>query len=242
VVSIALHYLDRVVSLTTLSTGEQVDRHDFKLIAVACFYLAMKLHGDSVCSVDGQRKKPRIASFVDLSRGLFSIETIAAKEREILELLQWKVNPPTTVHFVASLLQFLPSWEQVDTTKLSTSHSLFEMARYLTELAVCDSAFSMNYQNSEIAYAAILCAMEGLQGKICLPYVARTQLINKMNFITKLCPQRVGALCDQLKDQCPDMFTATDLSASYSAVTEIFDDTRYDGTNSPVSVCTMHVE
>ena len=89
VVSIALSYLDRVVATKTEQAGKAMHRREFQLVAVTCLYLAIKLHGETDV-VDGPRRKLKINAFVELSRGLFTVETLEAKEREILEMLEWK--------------------------------------------------------------------------------------------------------------------------------------------------------
>ncbi len=99
VVSIALNYLDRVIAHTTETTNARVPRKEFQLVAVTSLYLAIKLHGETD-AVEGAPRKLRINAFVELSRGMFTIETLETMERDILSNLEWNVNPPT---FLSSL-------------------------------------------------------------------------------------------------------------------------------------------
>ena len=239
VVSIALSYLDRVVAIKTEKSGTAMHRREFQLVAVTCLYLAIKLHGETDV-VDGPRRKLKINAFVELSRGLFTVETLEAKEREILEMLEWKVNPPTTVRIVATLLHLLPEWTVYDQpAHPNTAKAIYEISRYLTELAVCVSSFSFNYRASEIAYASILCAMEVLQNKIHIPYDVRVEFLSKITDATKLAPHDVNAVRLLLIELRPSMFAcpqgnAAGLSRSESVENNLR--TESDGKISPVCV------
>lgn len=243
VVSIALDYLDRVVALKTEPSGEAMHRREFQLIAVTSLYLAIKVHGETD-TFDGPRRKLKIHAFVELSRGLFSVETLEAKEREVLELLQWKVNPPSTVRIVATLLRLLPEWTVYESVPVhaNTATAIYEMARYLTELAVCVSTFSFNFKTSEIAYAAILCSIEALQHKVHIPYGVRIEFLNKITEATKLTPQSVSAVCALLKELCPAMFARTDNVAGLtrtSSVTSTAETEPDQETSRESPVCVM---
>ena len=172
VVSVALNYLDRVIAHKTKTTKARVPRKEFQLVATTSLYLAIKLHGETE-AVDGAPRKLRINAFVELSRGMFTIETLETTERAIFSILEWNLNPPTTVSFVASLLRLLPaSWDN-QPLHPSVAKSIFEMARYLTELSVCVSTFSFKFKASEISYSAILCAIDA-PARQC-PSCLRTQ-------------------------------------------------------------------
>ena len=233
VVSIALSYLDRVVSLKTKHSGEPMHRRDFQLVAVTCLYLAIKLHGE-VDSYDGPRRKLKIHAFVELSRGLFTVETLAAKEREILELLEWKVNPPTTVRIVATLLRLLPDCDLHDAPDfINAASAVYERARYLTELSVCVTTLSFNYASSEIAYASILCAMDALQHKVHIPHGVKVEFFNRISEATNLIPMAVEPIRVLLIELCPSMF-AFELSRCES--NENIESSESDGKSSPVSI------
>jgi hypothetical protein len=243
VVSIALSFLDRVVALKTKPSGEPMHRREFQLIAVTCLYLAIKLHGETD-TFDGPRRKLKIHAFVELSRGLFTVETLEAKEREILEMLEWKVNPPTTVRIVATLLRLLPEWTVYENVAAhsNTATAIYEMARYLTELAVCVSTFSFKFNSSEIAYASILCAMEALQNKVHIPYGVRIEFLNKITEATKLTPHGVNSIRVLLMELCPAMFPSSETNTSglarQGSVAEV-QSSANDGKVSPVCVMSI---
>jgi hypothetical protein len=95
-----------------------------------------------------------MATLSNLSRGQFGPSDIEAMEYKILAALNWRIHPPTQYAFVSHLVPFLT--EQVHP---SVRKEVFEMARYLTELAVCDSYF-IAVPNSIVALAAILNVLE----------------------------------------------------------------------------------
>lgn len=247
VVSIALNYLDRVFADTTTKTGASVPRKEFQLVAVTTLYLAIKLHGETDAR-EGAPRKLRINAFVELSRGLFSVETIEATERSILATLEWRVNPPTAVAFIVSLLRLLP-----ETFKHpghgSVASPIFEMARYLTELSVCVSSFSFQFKSSEIAYAAILCSIDALRDTVPLPYEVRVAFLNSVAGATSLTPNTasVRRACAMLMKLCPSIFERPDdVPASFSRCTSITATSEEipteGGKTSPVCVGEVHVE
>lgn len=248
VVSIALNYLDRVVADTTSKTGASVPRKEFQLAAVTTLYLAIKLHGETDAR-EGAPRKLRINAFVELSRGLFSIETIETTERSILAALEWRVNPPTTVAFIASLLRLLPETFKFHPVHGSVASPIFEMARYLTELSVCVSSFSFQFKSSEIAYAAILCSIDALRDSVPFPYEVRVAFLNSLAGVTSLTPNMasVRRACSMLMELCPSIFERPDdVPAGFSRSTSITgaseEFTTEGGKTSPVCVCEVHVE
>lgn len=242
VVAIALSFLDRMCAATATRTNGPITNDYYQLTSMCSIYLAIKLHG--MVDVNEGENPPRlpIKNLIGLSRGLFTIETLEAKEREILSTFKWHVNPPTTLCFISVLLRFLPdSWgyEEMDD---HIANGIFEMARYLTEVSVCDSSFSFQYKASEIAYAAILCAMDATQHKLPFPYEARVAFQKKVAAATSLTPKTKGVrnVCFMFKklEQYPhpkydDLgmpLPTGGLSRSSSVGSE-------GGTTSPVCVC-----
>ena len=191
-------------------------------MAVTSLYLAIKLHGETD-AIEGAPKKLRINAFVELSRGMFSIETLETMERSILSNLEWYVNPPTTVCFVASLLRLLPeSWDS-QPLHSSVASTIFEMARYLTELAVCVSSFTFQFKASEIAYASILCAVDALRDSIPLPYGARIAFLNSVAEATSLTPgnENIRKACGMIMELCPSLFSQPDLPGQRWPLTKL---------------------
>jgi hypothetical protein len=149
VVSYAMNYLDRVAALKP-----QVGNKEYQRLAVSCLYLAIKLHGEMEDYEQGyyeERKKLSLSVYVELGRGLLTEELICATELEVLRMLRWRVNPPTSTCFLQSFLALLPPLNTVARSQL------LDQARYLTDLAACVSIFD---QASHTAFCALACAIE----------------------------------------------------------------------------------
>ena len=142
VVSVAMSYLDRYLATRT------VNRRIFQLAAMTALYLAIKLF---------EPGKLRMASLIDLSRGYFMSEHIITMEDSMLQSLNWHVHPPTPFAFCRDLMR-LVSGDVAPRAR----HDVNELARFLTELSVCDYWFATK-KPSSIALAAIINAIE-LQG------------------------------------------------------------------------------
>jgi len=246
VVFIALNYVDRVIAHTTETTKSCVPRKEFQLVAVTSLYLAIKLHGETDAA-EGNPRKLRINVFVQLSRGTLTIEAIETMERVILSNLEWYVNPPTTVCFVASLLRLLPeSWDG-QSLHTTVASSIFELARYLTELSVSVASFSFHFKISEISYAAIICAIDALRDSVPLPHGAKTVFLDSIDKVTPLRPNKksIRKACDMIMDLCPSLFTQYDEAAACttrnSSNTRPFGNTT-DSRASPVCVDQVFVE
>mmetsp|Transcript_26857 Transcript_26857/g.30697 ORF Transcript_26857/g.30697 Transcript_26857/m.30697 type:complete len:346 (+) Transcript_26857:222-1259(+) len=245
VVSIALDFLDRVVANETVPSGITMNRREFQLIAVTCLYLAIKLHGETD-TIEGPRRKLKIQAFVELSRGLFSTKILEEKELEILKMLDWKVNPPSTVRIVSTLLRLLPERSPYDNASVHSNAitTIYEMARYLTELSVCVSTFTFNYKPSEVAYACILCSIDALRGKVHIPYSARIQFMNQVTVSTNLTPHAVATVRTLLMDLCPAIFSKDELSSTTliraASITDSPNTNEFPGGNGKTSpVCVM---
>jgi len=161
---------------------------------------------------------------------------VEAKELEILEMLEWKVNPPSTARIVATLLRLLPEWTVFDNVAAHSDNAateIYEMARYFTELAVCASTFSFEFKSSEIAYASILCAMEALQNEVHMPYGVRIEFLNKITEATKLTPYGVNSIRILLMELFSDI-NSSDLARQAGVEAEYVVN---DGKASPV--CAM---
>lgn len=244
-VSIALNYLDRTVALKAQACPEGMTKREFQLIAVTSLYVAVKLHGETD-SIDGPRRKLRIDAFVELSRGFFKVEVIEAMERQIFLDLNWRVNPPTSLRFTASFLRLLPHWtvDEHSAPHAAVAGSIYDVARYLSELSVCVSDFSFNFKTSTIAYASILCTLEALQETLPLPYDVRVQFLNNISEITGLGPEstEVRQVRDMIRELCPSLFQSSEIAPAFlsraSSASHIHNQetTSGDGKASPVCV------
>jgi Cyclin, N-terminal domain len=142
------------------SCQRTVDRHTFQLAAVTSLYLAIKV-------LSSQKKKLRLSSMLELSRGQFSARDICEMERHILSTLAWKVNPVIPSNVNKCLLSLMPTQSDIVPQRCQTNYGLTlrvinDIASYLSELSVCLPSVSSVFLPSEIAYASILVAMQFL--------------------------------------------------------------------------------
>lgn len=199
VVSMALYYLDRVADSQTKQTNHQIRKREYQLVAVTSLYLAMKLHGEG----DWRKCNLDIESYARLSNEQFSIEMLEAKELEILEILEWKLHPPSAAQVVALLLSLVSNdWQgsvSISNDAKSLLEALYEIAIYLTELATM-SMLSFRCKPSEIAFAAILCGMDAVQNHSDIPSDIRFDFIDKIVASTNLTFESVSTVYNSLQD------------------------------------------
>lgn len=142
VVSVAMNYLDRYLAT------RPVNRRIFQLAAMTALYLAIKLF---------EPGKLRMSSLIDLSRGYFLAEHIVTMEDSMLQSLYWHVHPPTSFAFCRDFMRLVSG-----DVSPRARHDVNELARFMTELSVCDYWF-VTKKPSSIALASLINAIE-LQG------------------------------------------------------------------------------
>ena len=136
---LALHFLDRYLA------ARRVDREAFQLAAVTSLYLAAKL-GRPACL--------RPSALAALSRGRCTASDITTMEEDLLARLGWRVHPPTSAAFLGDFFRLASP-----DVPPAAFHEAKELARFLTELAVCDYWF-VPKKASSVALAAVLMALE----------------------------------------------------------------------------------
>jgi hypothetical protein len=140
---VSLNLFDRFLA----TCGNKCNGNLALLTSLTTLHIAIKLH---------DMKKIKITTLANLSRGQFDAKHIEEMEWKLLCALGWKLHPPTQYAFVSHLVLFLPQ-----ETNQVVRKELFELSRYLTELAVCDSYF-VEVNNSTAAFASILNVMEDM--------------------------------------------------------------------------------
>mmetsp|Transcript_10482 Transcript_10482/g.14864 ORF Transcript_10482/g.14864 Transcript_10482/m.14864 type:complete len:300 (+) Transcript_10482:126-1025(+) len=158
VVNISISFLDRYLAT------RPVDKKLFQLAAMTTLYLAIKLYEPGTLSM---------TSMIDLSRGYFMVEQMAAMETAILRALDWHVHPPTPFCLARHIQHLLPQ----NACSPTVRHDVLELARFLTELSVCDYFFVTRKASSN-ALAALLNAMDALQAGISFP--ARLEFLQNL--------------------------------------------------------------
>jgi hypothetical protein len=223
-------------------SNTSITKREFQLLAVTSLYMAIKIHGETDC-IQGPRRKLKIDAFYELSRRQFEVEIIENTERYILRALNWNVNPPTSFRYIATLLSLCPRYESLIHPAKHTSviGGISDVARYLSELSVCQSEFSFACNNSTVAFAAILFAMDALKATLPLPYAVRVTFLNNIAQATGMLPGSADVLrvYDMLKNICPDMIATEEVhheEPSEENVSEVMEDISAHGKSSPVCV------
>lgn len=192
VVSIAMNYLDRhAAKRSKANGGSSIPHQEFQLISVTSLFLAAKLHGEISFGKDGRRTRLPIGVLAQLTNGKFSVETIEASERDLLYSLDWFTHPSSAINFVRIMVNLIPERHSSGRRLIHPMalEELFEIARYLTELAACAGYISINFKPSVIAFAALLCTIEELDGKVlALSHKVRMQFLANVKAATKLFP------------------------------------------------------
>ncbi|GAX21525.1 hypothetical protein FisN_6Hh415 [Fistulifera solaris] len=143
VVAVSISIFDRFLA----TQGNKCNGALALLTSLTTLHIAIKLH---------ENKKIKLTTLANLSRGQFGPEHIEEMERRILNAVGWKVHPPTHYSFISDFLLLLPQEANPVVRK-----ELFELSRYISELAVCDSFF-VDVNNSTVAFAALLCVMDDI--------------------------------------------------------------------------------
>jgi hypothetical protein len=203
VVSISSYIMDRMASLAFDAKKQNfATKREYQLNAVSSLYLALKVHGKMDPESGEERVKLPLSNFVELSRGFFTEEVIAAKESQILNALNWHINPPTCAQFLSEYLEFLPHWTIDDDSQDSKDNSfaphqviwvkVFDVAKYLTELSVFGTDFAFGHKPSITSYAALLCALEYVQHQTPFPRSAQFQLIDRLSHVSSMFCCQIG--------------------------------------------------
>mmetsp|Transcript_2386 Transcript_2386/g.4407 ORF Transcript_2386/g.4407 Transcript_2386/m.4407 type:complete len:309 (+) Transcript_2386:107-1033(+) len=146
-VAIALNCLDRFMSTPS---GQQIlmDRNLYQLSAMTALYSSVKIH-------EQEAMDPNLVS--SLSRGVHTAEAVEAMEARMLFAIQFRVNPPTAMSFVRSMMDLVPD-HIVGPCERET---IMEVTRFQVEMAVNEYEFC-GVQPSSVAFACLLNAIESL--------------------------------------------------------------------------------
>jgi hypothetical protein len=145
-VAIGMSYLDRYLC-TPKGRDALCNRKLYQLAAMTALYIAIKIH---------EPLEMETSLLADLSRGCYTEMEFVDMEQTMLMALKWRVNGPTQLGFVQHFLALLPS-----SVHPAVAETIFDYARYQTELAVAEQAF-VGLKPSEMALAAVMNALEGM--------------------------------------------------------------------------------
>jgi Cyclin, N-terminal domain/Cyclin, C-terminal domain len=148
---IAMISLDRFLQSPT-GMPALFDRSLFQLSAMTCLYTAVKIH-------EPEAMDPNLVS--SLSRGTYSPQDVEEMERVILQGVNWRVNPPTTLSFVRQFFNLIPA----EAMTVATRNAVYDVTKFQTELAVSDYDF-VAVPSSVMAYCSFVNALESLEVQI----------------------------------------------------------------------------
>jgi hypothetical protein len=146
-VAVAMNCLDRFMSTPV---GQQIllDRNAYQLACMTALYSSVKIH-------EQEAMDPNLVS--SLSRGVHSAKAVEEMELRMLNAIQWKVNPPSAMSFVRSMMDLVPD-HIVGSAERET---VIEITKFQIELIVNEYDF-FRYQASSVAFAALLNSFESL--------------------------------------------------------------------------------
>jgi len=164
---VSLNYLDRYLSICSVN-GENL-----QLAALTSFFLAVKLYNPTTLA---------ISSLIQLSRGHFNDKHIVFMENSILWSLTWNVHPPTPLCFVRHFISLL----EESSCPSDVTLEIEELARFLTEISVCDYYFTTR-KASLIGLGALLTAFDSID-ESTLPLRVRHSFLIRVRSIAGIDP------------------------------------------------------
>ena len=204
VVALAIDFLDRYQILSK----EHMNGEKYQLSAMTSLYIVIKMNCQKSSREAGnQNSKARLTfslqQYVSLSRDLFTSEDVEQMELEILDSLNWKVNPVIPTDYLVKLLsvfkckKVMKSVEKPD--KIQTLLTVvYELSRYLIEIALTSTEMCFYFNTSYEGYSpspSMLCFSTVLQ---CLDWISSDNLSthDKNNFFD------VASFLLQVQDPC----------------------------------------
>lgn len=187
-VLIAISYLDRFLSSSSQSARRVISsRKEYQLAAMTCLFMAIKMF---------EPKMIDTTLLVQLGRGSYCAQDFKTMEIDLLFGLNWYLNDPTPIHFIAHYLALLPLQ---DSYMVGIRHEvIYEYARYQVELALVDYDISVNHTASNIALAALINSLNSIYASHGAQYeglrmIRFLEALSKRNFqISNICQLSFG--------------------------------------------------
>ena len=222
----ALNYFCRYISKK--QSSDRLTPEKIHLLATTSIFIAVKIHSMGEENLAEARGK----ALSRLAYGHFEAWEVLDMEVELLQTLEWRVNPPT-MHQFAIRFSGLHPLGRLDTNSTDYLH---EVTRYQVELAVFFPELMMNYKPSIIAYAAMLRAEDELDPSV-LNFEMREEFLS-LQSVLKMEPSQVEearAALENLIPQVPDVNQYEDLKQEPTP-TDVPATTERDGSLSPTGV------
>ena len=115
-------------------------------------FIAVKAHAMRDEDID----ETRIRALSRLAYGHFDARDIFDVEKDMLQVLKWRINPPTMHQFASKFTMIHPLGRR----DVDICEYLNDMTRYQMELAIFYPELMMNYKLSVLVYAGMLRAEE----------------------------------------------------------------------------------
>jgi len=239
IVGVAINYFDRYISSQT-SWVDVCTKEKFQIIAITSLFLAIKLHSTSEDTLIESRSRA-------LARLLYSHadpQEIYEMEMDILQKLDWHLNPSTLHQFALSFCQLHPLG---DSRSTATSHLyLYDATRYQVELAIFIPALLATFTSSVIAYAALKNAEEKIAADkphVLTAYMKQSfeKMMKDPTITVGMDPTAVAQCKLSLKRLCPQL---PDLDYFGSDTDTSFISTGYyaqDGASHDASISPLNV-
>ncbi|KAL3922904.1 MAG: hypothetical protein SGILL_001954 [Bacillariaceae sp.] len=146
-VAVAMNCLDRFMS-TPVGQDILLDRNLYQLASMTALYSSVKIH-------EQEAMDPNLVS--SLSRGAHSAKAVEEMEFKMLKAIQFRVNPPTAMSFVRSMMDLVPD-HMLGPTERET---IAEITKFQIELSVNEYDFCQ-FRASSVGFAALLNSFESL--------------------------------------------------------------------------------
>jgi len=166
IVNVGLAYLDQMLTLSSLHL--RWGKQQCSLVAIASLKLAIKLLETRTMNMDDMLK-------LGLKMGSsFAPIAVVEMENEMLYKLSWNMFPPTAFCIAHHMICMFPK----EVTK-SPRYIVQELAKYMTELAVCVYDF-IKFKASSKSFACCLVAMDSLDDDCLISPEARAIFLERI--------------------------------------------------------------
>jgi Cyclin, N-terminal domain/Cyclin, C-terminal domain len=149
VVCVSMNFVDRYLCVSLLKANkDSMDKRQFKLLCLACLYLALKLEKPNLIPMDTLRA---------LSRDIFTRSELVTMEQGVLRKLNWRLHPPTCFSFLECYALHVQGC--MVPSPFMDYDVIVDSARFMIELSVIDYFF-VSRRPSHVAIGALLNALD----------------------------------------------------------------------------------
>lgn len=222
VVGLALNIVDRYTVELLKEDERPMNRKGYQAIFVVSLYVSLKLQGssraDEMPSSSSNKKRPQVINvefFAELSRGMLTVKSLEAEERNLVAKLKFRLNPPTSGNFNEYLVLFLVQENSLRVNPFlpfgsipeDALHHIFEVAKYHTELSTFDVRLTSQCRPSCVAAASILNTLDYLRIRMgdatIPPDVTVAFESNVMHIVPNVTAEEIAKVREYLQELCP---------------------------------------